>query len=117
MTKNYFSRKEECCPCCHEGGLQSGFRDKLNQAREIAGVPFVLNSAFRCPEHNFDVGGSDTSSHMAGVAVDIKCDQSRERYLILNALFAVGFNRIGIGKTFIHVDDDLTKPAGVVWLY
>lgn len=117
MTKNYFSRKEEWCPCCHSGGLVPDFREKLNKAREIAGVPFVLNSAFRCETHNADVGGKYTSAHLAGLAVDIKAEDSRTRYLILKGLFAAGFHRIGIGKTFIHADDDLTKPAGVVWLY
>ena len=117
MTKNYFKRSEEWCPCCKGGGLLTDFHDKLNEARDIAGVPFVLNSAFRCPEHNSAVGGSETSSHMAGLAVDIKAEDSRTRYMILKGLFAVGLHRIGVGKTFIHVDDDLTKPAGVVWLY
>lgn len=55
MTKNYFSRKEEWCPCCHSGGLVPDFRNKLNKAREIAGIPFVLNSAFRCAAHNAEV--------------------------------------------------------------
>ena len=27
------------------------------------------------------------------------------------------FDRIGVGNPFIHVDGDLTKPQGVVWLY
>ena len=115
--KNYFSRKEEWCPCCKQGGLLPDFRDKLNRAREIADIPFILNSAFRCEFHNKDVGGSCTSSHLVGCAVDIRCDNSHDRYLILNALIQVGFNRIGIAKTFIHVDDDLTKPSGVIWVY
>lgn len=115
--KNYFSRKEEWCPCCKQGGLLPDFRDKLNRAREIADIPFSLNSAFRCESHNKDVGGSCTSSHLVGCAVDIRCSDSRDRYLILNALMQVGFNRIGIAKTFIHVDDDLTKPSGVIWVY
>ena len=115
--KNYFSHKEEWCPCCHQGGLLPDFRDKLNQAREKAGIPFILNSAFRCESHNAEVGGSCTSSHLVGCAVDIKCDNSHNRYLILNALIQVGFNRIGIAKTFIHVDDDMTKPSGVIWMY
>ena len=117
MIKNYFKRSEEWCPCCHSGGLVPDFREKLNKAREIAGIPFILNSAFRCEAHNAEVGGSETSSHMAGLAVDIKCTDAWTRWKMLSALLAEGFNRIGIGKTFIHVDDDLTKPSGVVWLY
>jgi uncharacterized protein YcbK (DUF882 family) len=117
MTKNYFKRSEEWCPCCHSGGLVPDFRDKLNKARQIANVPFILTSAFRCSAHNAEVGGSESSSHLAGLAVDIKCTDAWTRCKILSALFAEGFNRIGIGKTFIHVDDDMTKPTGVVWLY
>lgn len=117
MTKNYFKRSEEWCPCCHSGGLVPDFRDKLNKARQIANVPFILTSAFRCSAHNAEVGGSETSSHLAGLAVDIKCTDAWTRCKILSALFAEGFNRIGIGKTFIHVDDDMTKPTSVVWLY
>lgn len=115
--KNYFSRKEEWCPCCQSGGLLPDFRDKLNNAREIAGVPFILNSAYRCDSHNAEIGGSQTSSHLYGVAVDIKCTNSHDRYKILTALIQVGFNRIGIAKTFIHVDDDMTKPSELIWMY
>jgi hypothetical protein len=28
-----------------------------------------------------------------------------------------GFNRLGIAKTFIHVDNDPGKPEDTVWLY
>lgn len=117
MTKNYFTAREEQCPCCGSGGLVPDFRDKLNKARQIADVPFILTSAFRCAARNAEVGGAETSSHLAGLAVDIKCTDAWTRCKILSALFAAGFNRIGVGKTFIHVDDDLTKPQGVVWLY
>lgn len=115
--KNYFTVEEEWCPCCHSGGLLPDFRDKLNKARELAGIPFALNSAFRCTEHNKDVGGSCTSSHLVGCAVDIKCTDSRSRWLIVQALIAAGFNRIGIAKTFIHVDDDMTKEPNLIWEY
>lgn len=117
MTKNYFSRKEEWCPCCHSGGLVPDFRDKLNKAREIAGIPFILNSAFRCEKHNQEVGGTETSSHLAGVAVDIWCADSRSRWIIVDALKKAGFNRIGVCKTFVHVDDDLTKEPELIWVY
>lgn len=115
--KNYFTREEEWCQCCHSGGLLPDFRDKLNNARELAGIPFVLNSAFRCTDHNKDVGGSCTSSHLVGCAVDIKCTDSRSRWLIVQALIAAGFNRIGIAKSFIHVDDDMTKEPNLIWEY
>lgn len=117
MQNNYFKKSEEWCPCCKSGGLLPDFRDKLNKAREISGVPFILNSAFRCSKHNEEVGGSNTSSHLVGCAVDIKVTDSYTRYKIVTALLEVGFNRIGIGKSFIHVDDDMTKQEELIWLY
>lgn len=116
-VKNYFKRREEWCPCCQSGGLLPDFRDKLNKAREIAGIPFILNSAYRCDSHNADVGGSATSSHLYGVAVDIRCTGSRDRFLIVDALIKAGIHRIGIHKNFIHADDDFSKPKGLIFLY
>jgi len=90
---------------------------KLDQARGIAQVPFVLTSAWRCHAHNTAVGGKITSAHIYGMAVDIACSNSRDRFRIIYALIQVGFTRIGIGKDFIHADIDGTKDAEVVWLY
>jgi zinc D-Ala-D-Ala carboxypeptidase len=100
-----------------EQGMNVGFLTMLDSARELAGIPFVINSAFRTEEHNKKVGGKPNSSHLKGLAVDIKATNSRTRFLVLNALIAAGFNRIGIADTFIHVDFDLTKDKDVIWTY
>mgnify|MGYP000032029474 FL=1 len=92
------------------------FLVKLDKAREFAKVPFVINSAYRSPEHAESIK-NPTSSHIKGLAVDIKATDSRTRYKVLNALMHVGFNRIGIADTFIHVDDDKDKSQQVIWTY
>ena len=92
------------------------FLAKLDKAREFAKVPFVINSAYRSPEHPESIK-NPTSSHIKGLAVDIKATDSRTRYKVLNALIHVGFNRIGIADTFIHVDDDKDKSQQVIWTY
>lgn len=115
---NYFSLKEQACRCCGEGRLNPAFLEKLNKAREIAGIPFVLNSAYRCEKNNEAVGGSDTSSHLDGLAVDIRCTDSVSRYKIVTALLEAGICRIGIGKNFVHCDDDIyAKIPNLIWLY
>ncbi|TQE96895.1 MAG: peptidase M15 [Spiribacter salinus] len=91
--------------------------EKLDEARKYAGVPFVIESGLRTIEHNREVGGVDDSAHVTGKAVDILCTNSRYRWHILDALFAVGFLRVGIGRNFIHVDIDKDKPKEVAWLY
>lgn len=39
--------------------------------RDLAGVPGVITSAYRSPERNQEVGGTETSQHMKAEAVDI----------------------------------------------
>lgn len=90
---------------------------KLHKARLIADVPFVINSGVRTISHNKKVGGVSNSSHLYGYAVDIRVRNNKDRYIILSALMDVGFNRFGIGKYFIHVDDDPNKPSNLIWDY
>ena len=101
----------------NELNMDEEFLQRLDEAREYAGIPFVINSAWRSEEDNKRVGGKPNSSHLKGLAVDIKATNSRQRGLILDALRSVGFNRIGIAKTFIHVDLDFDKDQDVTWLY
>ena len=92
------------------------FLAKLDEAREFAGIPFIINSAYRSPTHPESIK-NPTSSHIKGLAVDIKAKDSITRFKVLDALIAVGFNRIGIAGTFIHVDLDLDKSQNVIWTY
>ena len=49
--------------------------------------------------------------------MDISCTNSSDRFELLQILISVGFNRIGMGNTFIHVDIDTTKSPNVLWTY
>jgi len=89
----------------------------LDLARDIYGSPMIINSGFRTIEHNKKVGGSKNSSHLLGLAVDIRCTNSHQRFLMLEALMDAGFTRIGIADTFIHVDVDTEKPELLIWTY
>lgn len=115
----YFKRQEFDSPDIKESGdlMDADFLKKLNLARHKAAIPFNINSGYRTKAHNKKVGGKRNSSHLIGLAVDISCKDSRSRSIILKSLLAVGFTRIGIGKTFIHVDDDVYKDQNVTWLY
>lgn len=113
----HFNRDEFRCPCCGEESMDGYFLVLIDQARELAGVPFVINSGFRCHKHNQEVNGADYSAHLFGLAADIKCIDSNMRFSILNALRAVGINRIGIGSNFIHADAAPQLPQNVIWVY
>ena len=99
-----------------EDNMNVDFLAKLDEAREFAGIPFIINSAYRSPTHPESIK-NPTSSHIKGLAVDIKAKDSITRFKVLDALIAVGFNRIGIAGTFIHVDLDLDKSQNVIWTY
>ena len=104
----------------HKGSgvfMDFGFLEKLDLAREIADIPFEINSGYRTIKHNKEEGGKLDSSHLKGLAADIKCTDSRSRFIIITALLEVGFTRIGVAKTFIHVDDDQEKSQDVIWTY
>jgi len=89
----------------------------LDLVRKDYGRPIRINSGYRTEAHNAKVGGVADSPHLSGVAVDIKVNNSRERYELLASLLKHNFHRIGIGNTFIHVDIDETKDPDVIWLY
>lgn len=115
----YFTEQEftQAKPACALSDMHESFMERLDEARHIAGVPFIINSAYRSKAYEVNVKHrSGTSSHCKGVAVDLKCTDSFYRLVIVDALLRVGFNRIGIGKTFIHVDWDSEKRAAI-WLY
>lgn len=113
---SYFKIEEFECSCCGDNDMDLDFLCRLTNARKFAGIPFYINSGYRCETHNKNVGGSSTSSHLKGVACDIKCDCSGKREKIISALIKAGFNRIGVSKTFIHVDSDSDKNPSI-WVY
>jgi zinc D-Ala-D-Ala carboxypeptidase len=95
--------------------MQQAFLDRLIRAREIAGIPFKINSGYRSQAHNAKVGGEPNSSHCRGWAADIAYSNGSAGWLILNALQKAGFNRVGIYKTWIHADCDPTLSPNVIW--
>lgn len=96
----------------------------LDDARHIAGVPFRISSGggFRTEAYNTELCKRNpravkNSSHKLGLAADILTPNSTVRFAVLHALIRVGFNRIGVAKSFIHVDDDEKKSPDVCWTY
>lgn len=117
--KTYFKESEFDSPDLKGSGskMKPELLAKLNIARHNAGIPFKINSGYRTPKHNKKVGGASQSSHLKGLAVDIACNYSTDRFIIVNALLDAGINRIGIAKTFIHCDVDCDKHENVIWVY
>lgn len=94
----------------------------LLEVEEKTGYPIIdewINSGVRSEEHNTKVGGVKSSAHTIPICrgVDIKTKTKEIRENIVKAAVEVGFVRIGIGNTFVHLDNDPTKPQNVAWGY
>lgn len=124
----HFNYSEFDCKCksCRSNGdgcgidvMDEDFLQMLDHARELAGIPFKINSGVRCEQHNKSVGGKKNSAHLTGCAADIHCTDSRARCYIVGGLLEAGINRIGIAETFIHADNsyDPEHSEDVIWLY
>jgi hypothetical protein len=84
------------------------FLRALDDARDRAGTAFTVRHVDQYRE-------GDPGAHGAGRAVDIRCSDSFNRWRIISALIASGFNRIGVYDRHIHVDNDPSKPERVLW--
>ena len=113
----HFKREEFNCHCCGIEKMDDEFLRRLDQARDLAGVPFGILSGYRCPKHNAEVG-SKALNHPRGKAADIRTNIGPHRILVLQGLILAGFRRIGIAKTFIHADSMDSEGSPVsCWLY
>lgn len=101
------------------------FLERIDEVRRVFGKPMVINSGYRTIYQNQAVNGSLRSSHLDGLAVDVRCTNSRDRFDLIEAFLEVGFTRLGIADTFIHADlsDQIEgehsglKDGNVIWTY
>ena len=116
LTAN-FDRSEFACKCgCGKDDIKDELAIKVQKVRDLINGPLSINSGIRCSAHNAASNSKPTSSHIDGWAADLGYSGSRERFALITAAAQV-FDRVGIAKTFIHVDVDANKTAGVIWLY
>ncbi|MDY6991558.1 MAG: D-Ala-D-Ala carboxypeptidase family metallohydrolase [Pseudomonadota bacterium] len=117
MKMKHFNISEFDSPDLPGSGInmKKKFLEKLIKARRIADIPFIINSGYRTLSHNSQVRGTLNSAHVKGLATDIHCVNSNNRFIIISALLIAGFNRIGIYNTWIHVDCDESKPQNIIY--
>lgn len=111
-TYKYFSAAEVA-----KWQLKPEMWAKLDKARELAGVPFVITSGLRTVGENSAIdGAAQNSSHLRGYGCDLRVKNSSERFKILKALLDVGFTRLSDRyDTHIHADCDPELPQNVAW--
>lgn len=112
----YFDDYEFACSCGRHAVDDNGHNvldhiidkrlvDVLDAIRERLAVLLYINSGYRYPEHNAEVGGVSNSQHVLGTAADITYNGIDVDYL---AQVAEECGADGIGKyynqDFVHVD-------------
>ena len=114
LTEN-FSTWEFACKCCEKlptpeelkplsEALQQ-LHDHI-QADRGEEIPIHINCGYRCPRHNREVGGSETSRHMIFMAADCTALPLTPIELAKYAEQIPAFEQSGIGiyDTFTHLD-------------
>lgn len=98
----------------------------LDRVRELAGVPIVVTSSYRTPEHNREVGGAQDSAH-----TDVPCNAvdigerprpsdpnwNYSRFRIISAAIQLGCRRLGMyanGSLHLDMTED-ARPAERFW--
>ena len=112
MTKNFNIKEFECkCGCKMPEFVKKNvieLAENLQIIRDEVGR-LDLTNAYRCKDHNSDVGGSTSSQHLVGKAADVKSEsiKPKEMAQIVNDLMKnekIKTGGIGIYNTFTHID-------------
>ena len=119
----HFWKYEFRCPCkkCRRKKVRVSqlLIFKLEMLRGALGdKPVIINSGNRCPEENERVGGHPNSAHIPnpdGEAADIKIKGIKPIDIGL-AAEKIGGLRIGIARTYVHLDVRSPNPSKY-WIY
>lgn len=111
LSKHFTTEEFQCHHCGLLVKIDEELLLKLEKLRTLLKVPIKINSGYRCPEHNAEIGGAVGSYHIKGMAADIFAAGYRPAEIAEIAKM-VGFNGIGIYENWLHVD---TRENFTVW--
>ena len=115
----YFTAKEMDSPDAPGSGVRMSLPlvKRLDTLRAKCGFPLIITSAYRTRSHNRKVGGRYSSEHTSGEAVDIRAKSSAKRFVIVSEALRLGFTRVGVGSSFVHLGMSKSHPQRVLWTY
>lgn len=106
IAENFNLKEFECTGNGHHHVIvDNKLVEKLQVLRSFLNKPLYVNSAYRCPERNEEVGGAKKSQHLTGKAADISLRNLEINIKKLSKKAAeIGFTGIGLYNSFIHLD-------------
>lgn len=111
----YFKLSDFDCQETGNNEMSEEFLEKLDDLRHVCGFPFIITSGYRDPTHSIEARKAKAGTHARGIASDIRINNGNEAYDIIKNAQSMGFNGIGVAKSFIHVD--IRKGMPVIWSY
>lgn len=113
-----FSKHEFDCKHSGKNEMQHEFMQLLQELREELNFPLLITSGYRDKTHPIEARKTHSNGeHTQGMCCDIRCLNSATRYKIMECAFRLGFTRIGMADTFIHLGISKTLPQNVLWDY
>ena len=111
----FFIDVSHCVPAFKLDAMNPNFWSKVVDLSERVGG-ITINSAYRTVPYEYTRGRSGSSQHCKGLAVDIACFDSGLRWKLVSNAMVLGFHRILVYRTFIHIDDKLNEADRLVWM-
>lgn len=108
-----FSPQEMACRGTGKLWVDTQSMNALQALRTKIGRPFIINSAYRSPEHNRAVGGAKASQHLKAKAFDVSM-ANHNPTSFAKAARAAGFRGFGeyVSQNFMHID---TRDTPAKW--
>ena len=107
----HFKDEEFQCHCCGKGKPHPDLVEQLEKLRTLCGgFPMHINSGYRCPAHNKDIGGVKNSQHCGDMNGEPGVTRAADVVVRSLGVAAVEFHAkdlfsgVGKYKTFTHVD-------------
>ena len=131
LSNNFTVREFACNDGSDQVLIDSDLVEILQNIRDYFGMPVIINSGYRTIAYNESVGGSSSSQHCKGTAVDIKIKGINPLRIALYAASLPFYSsRGGIGlysrssgttDGFVHIDTRATysrwtSKVGTVYL-
>lgn len=118
-SKHFKAVELRCkCPKCNQTQphkINQSALDRLELLRDRVNRPIALTSAYRCPAHPEEAKKAQAGQHAKGTAFDIAVADGSQRMEIARLAIELGFNGVGVAKSFVHVDCRSGTP--VMWTY
>ena len=113
LSKNFKSTEFDCHGknCCGLTKIDSDLIGFLQMIRANFGKAVIINSGYRCKDHNKSVGGASKSKHLEGMAADIKI-KDVEPIEVAKYCEYIGIKGIGLYDWGVHID---TRTKKAFW--